>query len=82
MEELSTRYNDRVVIIDTPPLLQDSSAYALLKHVDQTLVVIEAEKTPRHVVFEALRRTPNSMDISLILNKSNQRYGENYGYYA
>lgn len=82
MQELSTRYNDRIVIIDTPPLLQDSSAYALLKHVDQTLVVVEAEKTPRHIVLEALRRAPKDLDIGMILNKSNQHYGENYGYYA
>ena len=82
MHELSRRYNDRLIIIDTPPLLEDTSTSAIASHADQVILVIEAEKTPKHIVEEALRRLEGDKHIGVILNKSNQRYGGEYGYYS
>ncbi|MFQ5686361.1 MAG: XrtA-associated tyrosine autokinase [Candidatus Scalindua sp.] len=82
MNELSERYNDRLIIIDSPPLLQDTSATALAQLADQTVIVIEAEKTPKHIVEEAIRSVKTDKYIGLLFNKSNQRYGSGYSYYS
>lgn len=82
MNDLSQRYNDRLIIIDSPPLLQDTSASALTQLADQTIIVIEAEKTPRHIVEEAIRNVKTDKYIGLLFNKSNQRYGSGYSYYS
>ena len=82
MQELSKRYSDRLIIIDTPPLLQDTSASAIARIAGNIIMVVEAEKTPRHYVEEALRRVNRDKLMGIILNKSNQRYGSEYGYYS
>ncbi len=82
MRELSKRYSDRLVIFDAPPILQESSASILARLVGQIIVVVEAEKTPRHIVEEALTMINDSQFVGLILNKSNQRDVAEYGYYG
>jgi exopolysaccharide/PEP-CTERM locus tyrosine autokinase len=81
LAELSDRYNDRLIILDTPPLLQDSSSVAISKLANQIAVVVEAEKTPRHLVAEALKQLEEKKEVNIILNKSNQHFGEGYYYY-
>lgn len=79
--ELSNRYDDRLIIFDTPPLLQDSSAPILTRFVGQIILVIEAEKTPQHIVDEALQMIKGSQYVGLVLNKSNIKLASDYGYY-
>ena len=81
MDELSSRYHDRVIIFDAPPLLQDSSASILARLVGQVIIVVEAEKTPKHVVEEAVSTLDGTQYVGLILNKSNQRATSDYDYY-
>ena len=81
MDELSQRYNDRIILFDTPPLLQDSSASMLANLVGQIVIVVEAEKTPRHLVEEAVSLLDGPQYVGLVLNKSNQRETGDYGYY-
>lgn len=80
IEELSTRYNDRLIIIDTPPVLEDSSAKVLTHLADQIVYIIEAEKTPRHVVENGLRMLNRKDSIGIVLNKSNARHNRSYYY--
>ena len=82
MQELSKRYSDRLIIIDTPPLLQDTSASAIARIAGNIIMVVEAEKTPRHYVEESLRRINRDKLLGIILNKSNQRHDSEYGYYS
>ena len=82
INELSRRYNDRLIILDSPPLLADSSTIALAKIVDQVLVVVEAEKTNHNNIREALHKIKVKDNISFILNKSNQRYSRDSYYYS
>ncbi len=81
LDELSKRYNDRFIIFDAPPLLQDSSASILSRLVGQVILIVEAEKTPRHIVEEAVKLVDESKYVALVLNKSNQRESSDYGYY-
>lgn len=85
-EELATRYPDRVVIFDSPPLLATSEAAVLANLMGQVVLVVEAERTPQEVIRESLGLlNPNSL-VSLILNKSRRhsgtQYYDYYGYYA
>ncbi|NKB37595.1 MAG: AAA family ATPase [Gammaproteobacteria bacterium] len=83
MSELSQRYSDRLIIFDAPPLLQDSSASILARLVGQVIIIVEAEKTPRHIVEEAVTMLDDSTYVGLILNKSNQRdVADNVYYYG
>lgn len=82
LNEISHRYQDRLVIIDAPPLLQDSTASVLSRIAGQIVVVIEAEKTPQHVVQEAIDSLKDAQYVGLVLNKSNQRDQSKYSYYG
>ncbi len=82
LAEISQRYSDRLVIFDSPPVLHDSSSSILARIVGQVILVVEAEKTPQHVLDETLTTISDSRYIGLILNKSNQKYSSDYGYYA
>ena len=84
VEEIANRYHDRLVIFDTSPLLQESSSHVLAALMGQILLVVEAEKTPQHIVKEALRIISGcDASVGFVLNKSNQRFAADsgYGYY-
>lgn len=83
VDELSSRYDDRLIILDAPPLLQETSSEALKKLVHQIIFVIEAEKTPLHIIKTAYQIIDdNKKDLGVVLNKSNQHIdtAKTYGY--
>ncbi|NRA84069.1 MAG: polysaccharide biosynthesis tyrosine autokinase [Gammaproteobacteria bacterium] len=84
IEELATRYPDRVIILDSPPLLGVSETQVLSSLSGQAVVVIEEAKTKVSSVQEAVKLLAPELAIGFILNKSNERkrqkYGYNYGY--
>lgn len=84
MDELAQRYADRIIIIDSPPMVSTSEARVLLDLVDQIVFVIEAEKTSRHLVAESLEQIDKKKLAGVVLNKTNQRMvADNYyGYYG
>ena len=83
VEELSTRYTDRVVIFDSPPLLVTSEARVLAMSVGQIAMVVRAGKTPQPAVLDALDSLDDSKAINLILNEVHADVaGEGYGAYG
>lgn len=71
MNELAHRYQDRVVIIDTPPLLVTNEAVILANLAGQVVVVVEAEETLHSVLDEALSSLDvEGKSVGLVLNKS------------
>ena len=84
LAEIASRYSDRIVVFDSPPLLITSEAHALVGQMGQVVMVVEAETTTQHAVKEALRQIDSCEHIHLIYNKTksfpgNDYYG--YGYY-
>ena len=80
--ELADRYPDRIILFDSPPLLQTSEAQVLAGLMGQILVVVHAGQTPQKAVgaaLELLGETPTR----LILNKSRMSKRSDYysGYY-
>ena len=81
--ELSDRYPDRIVIFDAPPLLVTTEAVVLSHVMGQILMVVEAGKTPQHVIKEAIAKLDENKVIGMVLNKSRvSSSGDYYGGYG
>ncbi|MET0025195.1 MAG: XrtA-associated tyrosine autokinase [Sedimenticola sp.] len=80
MKELSERYPDRVIVFDSPPLLQTTEAGVLANLMGQIVFVVSAESTPQTVVKEAVSRIGEDKIIGLVLNKSRRKLGDKHGY--
>ena len=66
--ELKTRYNDRIVIYDMPPLLTQSDTIAFLPHVDGVLMVVRDNVTSYDDVKYALSVLGDTRLIGTVLN--------------
>jgi len=84
VSEMARRYRDRVIIIDTPPVLSTSESSVLAMHVGQIVFVVEAERTSRRAVESSLALLSRCQHINLVLNKAKadagERFGEGYYY--
>lgn len=82
LHELATRYRDRIVIFDSPPLLMTSEARVLATQMGQIVMVVEGEKTTQNALKNSLRQLESCPNVNLIYNKAEAfRSGELYGYY-
>ncbi len=87
VDDIAKRYPDRVIIFDSPPVLARSEPLVLAKHVGQVVFVVEAERTSRTAIDEALGLIGRERIGGIILNKApsvavQDRFGEHYGYYG
>jgi Mrp family chromosome partitioning ATPase len=81
LDEIATRYPERIVIFDSPPLLLTSEASVLASRMGQVVMVVESETTTQREVREALRRLENCPRVDLICNKARAFAGDYHGYY-
>ena len=81
LDEIASRYPERIVIFDSPPLLLTSEASVLAGQMGQVVMVIESETTTQRDVREALRRLENCPRVDLICNKARAFAGDYHGYY-
>jgi protein-tyrosine kinase len=70
VKEFANRYTDRVVIVDTPPLLGINETTILANLAGQALVVTQETKTKLVDVEEAVRHLNPEMAIGFVVNKS------------
>jgi protein-tyrosine kinase len=78
--DLSSRYEDRVIIFDSAPQLLTTEAGVLASHMGQVVVVVEAEETPKNLVNDSLDMLTNKI-VLLLLNKVREKNDlGNYGY--
>jgi receptor protein-tyrosine kinase len=82
LDELANRYPDRIVVFDSPPLLQTTEASVLAQRMGQVILVVEAEKTYRHQVKRSVSLLQNDV-VLILLNKMREK-GEagHSGYYG
>ncbi len=81
MGEMTQRYADRFVILDTPPCMASSDAAALAPLVGQIVFVVEAHRTQQAEIEAGLSMLSTCPRISLLLNKSEQAT-EHFGSYG
>ena len=65
----SAEHGKLIVVFDSSPLYVTAEASILQRHVGQVVVVVQANKTPRHAVHEALAKLDSSKAIGLLLNR-------------
>jgi len=70
LDELSERFHDRVIIIDSPPLLVTTESRALAERGGQVVLVVEADRTPREQITRAFETLANCPIVLSVLNKS------------
>ena len=84
LKDLATRYADRIIIFDSPPLLLATEARVLASHMGQVVVVVQAEKTLKSDVVQALATIESCPVKLMLLNQaktaSKGGYGYGYGY--
>ncbi len=87
LDEMSSRYSDRIIIFDSPPLLATTESRVLAAQMGQVVVVVEAGKTTQQSLREGLHHVETCETVSLLLNKSKFKggsgyygYGSGYGY--
>ena len=85
LEQMARRYQDRIIIFDSPPLLVTTEARVLAASMGQVVVVVEAERTTHAAVRSAVATIELCPIKLLMLNKTRQRgagayYGYGYGY--
>ena len=84
LDEMGRRYPDRIIIFDSPPLLQTTEARVLATHMGQIVVVVRAAKTLQSDVQTALATIEACPVRLLLLNRAQATaeggYGYGYGY--
>ena len=88
LHDMSTRYPDRIIVFDSPPLLLTTEARALATNMGQIVVVVQAGKTLQANVQRALSTIEACPLKMMVLNQtradaqetSELGYGYGYGY--
>ena len=82
ISELATRYEDRILIFDSPPVLATTKSVALASHMGQIVFVVQAERTRRQLVDSALELIGGRDNVGLVFNRAKPKIGSaNFGYY-
>ena len=83
LAELSSRYPDRIVVFDSPPLLATTESRALATHMGQVIVAVEAQRTTQGVLESALSTVESCPVVYTLLNKTPEtKVGSYHGAYA
>ena len=81
--DISRRYNDRIIIFDTPPVLASSETASLATYMHQAFMVVAAGAANRDQVQTALDNISACRNINLVFNKAPkwQKLASDYYYY-
>jgi exopolysaccharide/PEP-CTERM locus tyrosine autokinase len=83
LREIASRYPDRIIIFDSPPLLATTEARVLATNMGQIVMVVAADATSQHAVHQALATVEGCEIVLMVLNKASRTdVGTYYGYYA
>jgi protein-tyrosine kinase len=70
----------RLVLFDSAPLLVTTESQALAHFAGQVVVVVHADQTPQHVVYDALETLPQDKPVFLVLNQITRHSHSGYYY--
>lgn len=81
MQDLAARYPDRIIIIDTPPVLVSTEALVLSGYVGQILVIVEKDRTSIRQLQRTLDMLEGGRNIGCVLNMAPEEDNfSGYGY--
>jgi exopolysaccharide/PEP-CTERM locus tyrosine autokinase len=70
----------RLVLFDSAPLLVTTESQALAHFAGQVVLVVHADQTPQHVVFDALETLAQDKPVFLVLNQNTRHSHSGYYY--
>ena len=86
LDDMASRYPDRIIIFDSPPLLLTTESRALATNMGQIVVVVQAGRTLQSDVQHALATIESCPVKMMLLNQvrvdERSAYGYGYGYGA
>lgn len=75
---IAKRYPERIIIIDSSPLLATSQSSVLAHLVGQVVLVVESGRTPQTAVKEAVSHLDETKSVWMIMNKGKRPWGSSY----
>ena len=81
VKEMKSRYDDRYVLFDVPPLLVGADALALAPYIDCIILVVDEGRTSTKDVQKAVEMLPKEKFIGFVMNRQKSAMTEYYGYY-
>lgn len=79
LDDMATRYPDRIIIFDSPPLLLTTESRVLATHMGQIVVVVRADSTLQSTVQSALATIENCPVKMVVLNQARGDAAGSYG---
>ncbi len=80
LREVKNRYQDRYVIIDSPPPLMASETIAISKYVDGIILIVRAGKTSKESIEQTIEKIGREKIVGIVMNHSDQAVKKYYGY--
>ena len=81
LEEVASRYNDRLIILDSPPPKMTAEAGALARYVDGILLVVKYASTPKDSITELINKLGKNKILGAVVNNfdaGTSRYHKKY----
>ena len=83
LDDIATRYPDRIVIFDAPPLLSTTESRALAARMGQIIMVVAAGTTSELDIAQAFTALEHCPNVSCVLNRAAKDPDQlRYGYYG
>ena len=80
VNEFATRYHDRIVIFDAPPLLGVNETAVMASMCGQAVIVVEENHTKLAEIEQAVALLPKDIATGFLINKAHRNQGKGYGY--
>jgi receptor protein-tyrosine kinase len=81
VERIRRRFNQHILLLDSPPCLSTSDPSTLAPMVDQVVMVVEAGRTQRSELGAALELVRACPNVILVLNKVRLTHRHSFGSY-
>lgn len=80
VHEFATRYKDRIVIFDAPPLLGVNETAVVAMMCGQAIIVIEENKSKLSEIEQSIALIPEEIAVGFVINKAHRTQMGDYGY--
>ena len=81
LEDITARYQDRFVVVDSPPSHITAETRSMARRVDGIIFVVMAQKTPRRYVQKAIEALGKEKILGIVFNGYDQVRKSYYRYY-
>jgi protein-tyrosine kinase len=80
VHEFATRYKDRIVLFDAPPLLGVNETAVVAMMCGQAIIVIEENKSKLAEIEQSIALIPPEIAVGFVINKAHRTQVGDYGY--